>query len=244
MSRVQADQPGQLETEVESQPVITAAQADARHLFRLLQAVVQRAPVQSEPLGARLRVASQIEVGFQRREDRVVSLVEKRGQAGVEAGRRLRVGRQLSQCPEHAQILPAGGRAGGRYGRGHPRGLPGLTVGQAGVREDRRVPDAGHHRRLHAVLVQPHKQARASGRGQLIADRKAVVMSDQHAMIGVGQTDHVPRPSPPGHVPQALGEHRLRQWHRRARRPHHDRDHRSAKAAQAAVIDVAHRVGP
>src|SRR5215831_8161701 len=55
--RVQPDEPGELEAEVKGQPVTSAAQVDPGYLFRLLQPVVQRAAVQAEPLGARLRIA-------------------------------------------------------------------------------------------------------------------------------------------------------------------------------------------
>src|SRR5215831_19853758 len=75
--RVQPDEPGELEAEMQGQPVAPAPQVDPGYSFGLLQPVVQRAAVQTEPLGARLRVAGEVEVGLQSRDHRAVGLVEQ-----------------------------------------------------------------------------------------------------------------------------------------------------------------------
>src|SRR5262252_8316552 len=93
--RVQPDEPGELEAEMQGQPVAPAPQVDPGYSFGLLQPVVQRAAVQAEPLGARLRIASEVEVGLQGRDHRAVGLVEQGDQARVEAGRCLGVRWQL-----------------------------------------------------------------------------------------------------------------------------------------------------
>ena len=95
--RVQPDEPGELEAEVESQPVAPAPQVDPGYSFRLLQPVVQRAAVQAEPLGARLRIAGEVEVGLQGRDHRGVGVVEQGGEARVKAGCRLGVSGKLGQ---------------------------------------------------------------------------------------------------------------------------------------------------
>src|SRR5262249_56572646 len=119
--------------EVEGQPVTPAAQVDPGNSFRLLQPVVEGAAVQAEPLGARLRITGQVEVGLQGRDDRAVGLVEQGGEARVEAGRCLGAGRQLGQGAVYAEILPACDGAGPPDRRGDPRGPPPLAVGAAGI---------------------------------------------------------------------------------------------------------------
>jgi hypothetical protein len=71
---------------MEGQPVTPAPQVDPGYSFRLLQPVIQRAAVQAEPLGARLRIAGKVEVGLQSRDHLAVGLVEQHDEARVEAG--------------------------------------------------------------------------------------------------------------------------------------------------------------
>jgi hypothetical protein len=200
--------------------------------------------VQTEPVGARLRITGQVEVGLQGRDHRAVGLVEQRGEARVEAGRCLGVGRQLGESAVRAEILPACNRVGPPDRRSDPRGLLRLAVGAAGVGEDRWVADSGYHRHVGVIKLQAQQQAGAGGVGQFTSGGDALVMRDKRAVIGVGQADDGARRSPSGDVPQALSKNGLWQWCRRASGPHHHCDHRPAQAEQATVVDVPHRVGP
>lgn len=240
--RVQAGQPGELEPQMQREPVVAAAQADTGELLRLGQPVVQGAAVQPQPLRARLRVTGQVKIGLQSDKSRRVGLVEQYGKPWIDARHRVGVHRQLGQRAVHPEVVPARDRAGTRDRGRHPGSLPGLAVGNTRFRQGSRLPRPGH--RLHAggAAPQPRQQAGAGGGGQFEGSGRPVVVGDEHPVIGSRQADHVAGFPAPGDVPERLAEHRPRQRHRRGARPHHHRDHRPAQAEQAAVPDVAHRV--
>ncbi len=194
---MQVGQPGQLEPQVDGQPIVAVPQAEATQPLGLVQPVVQGGPVQVQPRRGRLGVAAQVQVGLQRPHQHLVAGLEQHRQPRIQ-GRLGGVRGQLGQRPEHPQALPADHVAHGRHRRRHLGRQPRVPVGpvcvpQAWLRIAGRGDDPGPGKlpqpvpqrvRHHLGLVQP---------GRVVGQRGSP--HQHHAVIGVPRSQ---RPFAPG----------------------------------------------
>src|SRR5690242_17090831 len=107
--------------------------------------------MEEESLSGELRVASVVEVGLERRDERLLALeLEQAGQAGVQKLLRVRGVREPREHAERAELVPPRGRAVLGRAHGHAQGQTGVHVGAVRVAE------------MLAALAEAERDARGS----------------------------------------------------------------------------------